>query len=330
LSYSSEKIETLESFKNGLENMIGESKIDTIYIYNCSVLPNAPLNEPSYRDFHKIKTVRSPIYLGHSSIHNRGIEEYEYITIGAKSHSLDDIKEMYLYSWMTLTLQSLGILEDISKFYNIKYSLPFMKFYEIFLDFCRTKVSIFSEEYDKVIDYINTGYSGNGWNHHDPQLGDIYWPIEEATWLRFTSNKDRLLEGIFSFLHHLENKLELNTTSTILNDLSKLQVFLLTTKDDQREIKSEFFEYDWKDFLTNNSELKPLQKNYFFKNLLIENNDIEWGFKAIWYGRRGKAYKFDVSNLREEKFDVSNLREEKFEAELSHISSSTKSIKPPP
>ena len=37
--------ETLESWKNGLEN-IAMTKIDTVFIYNCSVLPNAPMNVP--------------------------------------------------------------------------------------------------------------------------------------------------------------------------------------------------------------------------------------------------------------------------------------------
>ena len=35
-----------------------------------------------------------------------------------------------------------------------------MRFYEAVLDFCRTKKSIFSEEYEKVIEYRDIGYAG--------------------------------------------------------------------------------------------------------------------------------------------------------------------------
>jgi len=137
-----------------------KTKLDTVFIYNCSVLPNAPMNIPSYREKYEIKVMRSPVMLVHSSIHKRGIQEYEDITVGCYSHTLEELKEMRLYSWAFLTLQNLGILECISTFYNQTYDLPFMKFYELFLEFCRKHKSIFSEEFTKVLEYINDGYSG--------------------------------------------------------------------------------------------------------------------------------------------------------------------------
>ncbi|MGI0062007.1 MAG: B12-binding domain-containing radical SAM protein [Nitrosotalea sp.] len=112
--------ETLESFKNGLET-IANTKIDTVFIYNCGVLPNAPMNVPSYREKYQIQTIRSPVMLVHSSIHKRGIQEYEDIVVGASSYTLDDLKEMRLYSWTFLTLQNLGILEHVANYYNQSY-----------------------------------------------------------------------------------------------------------------------------------------------------------------------------------------------------------------
>ena len=61
--------ETLKTFKQGLEN-IAHTKIDTVFIYHCSVLPNAPMNVPEYREKYGIKLVKSPIMLVHSSIKN--------------------------------------------------------------------------------------------------------------------------------------------------------------------------------------------------------------------------------------------------------------------
>ena len=78
--------ETLESWKRGLETLARDTKIGSIYIYNCGIFPNAPMNEPIYRKLHDIKTERSPIYLAHSSIHNRGMPEYEDIAVSTKSY----------------------------------------------------------------------------------------------------------------------------------------------------------------------------------------------------------------------------------------------------
>ena len=217
--------ETLESWKKGLEILASGSQVGSIYIYNCGVFVNAPMNEPTYMKFHNIKIIRSPIFLAHSSIHDRGIPEFEYITISSKSFSTDDLKEIYLFSWLFQTFHSLGIFEYITKYYHDEKKLLYVKFYEIFLDYCKKENSIFSDEYNKVIDYIDNGYSGKGWNHYDPNLGDIFWPIEEATWLRLVLSK-KLMEHAKSFLKFLEETLNFDTPDEILNDLIKFQIQL--------------------------------------------------------------------------------------------------------
>ena len=121
--------ETLQSFKDGLDS-IAMTKVDTVFIYNCTVLPNAPMNVPEYREKYKIKIARSPIMLVHSSIHNRGDhQEYEEIVTETSTCSHEDLKETYLYSWCFLTLQSLGILKHIATYYNMSHNILYTKFY---------------------------------------------------------------------------------------------------------------------------------------------------------------------------------------------------------
>ena len=291
--------ETLESWKKGLEILASGSQIGSIYIYNCGVFVNAPMNEPTYMKFYDIKTIRSPIFLAHTSIHDRGIPEFEYITISSKSFSTDDLKEIYLFSWLFQTFHSLGIFEYITKYYHDEKKLLYVKFYEIFLDYCKKENSIFSDEYNKVIDYIDNGYSGKGWNHYDPNLGDIFWPIEEATWLRLVLSK-KLMEHTKSFLKFLEETLNFDTPDEILNDLIKFQTFLITTRQDS-EIKSARFHFNWKNYFINGSKLKQIENDYNYKNLVIEHDQILWGYKTIWYGRQSKSYKLHPEALEEGK-----------------------------
>ena len=144
--------ETLETYKNGLE-VIAHTKIGIVFIYNCGVLPNAPMNIPEYKEKYKIKVIRSPIMLVHSSIDKRGIPEYEEIIVSTSTCTADELKEIYLYSWSFLTFHSLGILEQIAEYYNRTYNLPFIKFYEALLEFCRKENSIFSEEFQRVTEH---------------------------------------------------------------------------------------------------------------------------------------------------------------------------------
>ena len=291
--------ETLQSWKNGLEILASESKVGSLYIYNCGVFVNAPMNEPAYSNFNKIQTIRSPIFLAHSSIHERGIPEFEAITIGAKSFSLNDLIEINLFSWLFQTFHSLGIFEYITKFYNQKYNISYVKFYEIFLEYCKEKNSIFSIEYEKVKNHIQIGYSGKGWNHFDSELGDIFWPIEEASWLRIISSENLNQETI-KFLNYLEETLDLNNSNEIISDLVKFQIFLLTTKTNL-DIKTEIFIFDWKNFFVNSFELVKTEKHYSYKNPVLEPEKILWGYKTIWYGRQSMTYKFHPENLDEKK-----------------------------
>ena len=291
--------ETLDTFKDGLEN-IAQTKIDTVFIYNCTILPNAPMNVPEYREKYKIQSVLSPIMLVHSSIHNRGShQEYEEIVTATNTCSLDELKETYLYSWCYLTLQSLGILEHVTNFYNNSFNLGYIKFFEIFLEFCSAKKSVFSEEFDRIIEFRNNGYAGKGWDEYDPKIGEIIWPIEEASWLRISFNEQKLLTSIGLLLEFLENKLNLKNSKKLLDDLAKFQVFMLTTRDNKNKIKTQNFDFDWKNYFMNNCKLTEKNVVYSYDNLVIESNPAKWSYKTIWYGRRSKDYKCGMSILQD-------------------------------
>jgi radical SAM superfamily enzyme YgiQ (UPF0313 family) len=293
--------ETLQSFKDGLDD-IAKTHVGTVFIYNCTVLPNAPMNVPEYREKYKIKVGRSPIMLVHSSIHNRGEhQEYEEIVTATGTCSNEDLKMTFLYSWCFLTLHSLGILKYMTTFFNLKYNISHTKIYDIFLEFCNQRQTVFSDEVNHVIKFRDKGYAGEGWDEYDPKFGDIIWPIEEASWLRLSYNEKIFYDDTIQLIKFIDKKLSLDTPEKVLNDLVKFEVFTLTTRDNKNEIKSEKFEYDWKEFFSDGSdlELKQIEKEYSFNNLVLESDPVDWGYKAIWYGRRAGNYKCQLQKLHE-------------------------------
>jgi len=262
------------------------------------------MNIPSYRQKYQIKSIRSPVMLQHTSIHNREIKEYEEIVVSTSSFSTDELKQMYNLSWAFSIFHKFGIFEHISSYYNQIHGLPFMEFYEILLDYCKDDhKSIFSQEFKKMIEVRDNGYAGKGWDHHDPKLGEIIWPIVEASWLRLTFDKSKMLDAINLFLSFLDDKLGYKTSKKILNDLIKFQAFVQTTRDNKEEIKSENFEYNWKDFFVNKTELKKEKMRYYYKNPIIESDQIKWSYKVAWYGRRSEKYKCHAEHLHEKKYD---------------------------
>lgn len=297
--------ETLTSYKNGLEQLMELFPRPVVFVYNCGVFVNAPMNEPAYLEAYGIKVTKSPIYLWHSSIHNRGdIPEYEYITISANSFSLDDLKAMYLYGWTTQALHSMGILEYIAKFYNQVHGLKFIKFYETFIEYCqRDDASGFKTEFTIVRNYIDTGYAGGGWDHYDPDLAPIFWPIEEATWLRCVRDSQWLRREILDFLRYLEERLEYGDDMEMIEDLVDFQIFLLSVMDRKEPVKNHVAKYAWKDFLLNGNakiaELNRSPREYSWENKVTESDRAQWCYKAIWVGRNQGNYKCHLEHLNE-------------------------------
>ena len=101
-----------------------------------------------------------------------------------------------------------------------------------------------------------------------------------------------------------EDKREFNTGNETLQDLVKFQMFLLTTRDDSRNIKSGDFEFNWKDYFVNDQKLDSSKKNYQYENLVLEEDPILWGYKAVFYGRPSKKYKFHPEHLQEGKSEL--------------------------
>lgn len=289
--------ETIETYKDGLEQLMELFPRPVVYVYNCGVFTNAPMNDPHYIEKYDIKSIRSPIYLWHSSIHNRGeYQEFEDIVVGTNTFDLDGLKEMYLYGWVTQAFHSMGILEYIAKFYKQVYDVKYMNFYDVFVDYIKSNEdSLFGTEYITLVDYMNKGYGGGGWDHHDPDLASILWPIEEATWLRCLTDSEKLNSAIQPFIVYLEKQLGLGTNSDQLNDLIDFQVFILMSMDRKEKIKSHESKYDWQDFLVSDEKdiekLKILDGNYFYENKIQEEDKEKWCFQAAWIGRSQGNYK---------------------------------------
>jgi len=292
--------ETLDTFKKGLETVLGDEDLGAILLYNCGLLPNAPMNYPDYREKYKLKAIRSPVFLQHSPKDNRGIQEYENILVETSSYTLDNLKDMYRLSWVIQTFHSFGILEYVAKYYQKTHGIALIKFYESILEYSHIKQTFFSNEYSLLEKHIDDGYSGKGWAHYDTNLGNISWPFEEASIARFLKLDNSILYNeIKKFVEFFENKIGVNSQTEILNDLIKFQIFLLTTREHLEETKKEKFMFDWKNYFINELEIQKSDKEYCYKNQITEKDPIKWIWEVVWFGHKEIKYKYHPKFLQE-------------------------------
>lgn len=292
--------ETLENFKNNLEQMMELYPRPVMYIYNCGVFPNAPMNEPSYRQKHDIKTIESPIFLMHSTKQETNITEYEEIVVSTSTITFEELHEAFLYSWIAQAFHSFGLLEYVSKYFHEECGMKYIDFYSKLVDFCEeSKDNIFSKEYKFVKEYIQNGYAGHGWEHHDSNLGKICWPPEEATFLRCAQNSSILEKNIFEFVCWINTNNNLNVSAEIIKDLAKFQTYILTSRDKQELLKIESFQYDWKEyFSSSDNSLAQTEVKYEYANKVVEKDNEKWCYMTAWWGRGPKKYKIDPIDLK--------------------------------
>ena len=111
-----------------------------------------------------------------------------------------------------------------------------------------------------------------------------------------------LREEIIKLMMFIEDKINFKTPLTIIADLVKFQVYVLTTRNEP-EIKLEHFSYDWKHFFTFKSQLKSGIFTYHYMNKVIEKDPIIFNYNAIWYGRDTQQFKTIVENIQDKKFE---------------------------
>jgi hypothetical protein len=281
--------ETLESFMAGLDRVIFESNVDTVYIYNCSMLENTDMKSPAFESY-KLETVHSPIYFAHSSSGTDEITEYADLVISSSTFTRGDMEQMYLYSWYILAFQQLGILNYITKYLVRERGVSYREFFNLFESYCKNNpCSLFGQEYADTLKYIQDGYDGKGWNKVDPKLGPIIWPVDEATWLRVTMDKAGLRREIYEFLGEL--------LTEELCDLIEFQLFTLMNRRNTDKLISLDLDQNWISYFATGAISKSPTR-YSYQNKMTKfTDDFDWNTQAIWYGRRKMHYRARLEDI---------------------------------
>ena len=57
--------------------------------------------------------------------------------------------------------------------------------------------------------------------------------------------------------------------------------------------------YNYQYYFVNHQKLEVREVNYSYNNQIIEKDQILWGFKTIWYGRRSRDFKCNPEEINE-------------------------------
>lgn len=121
--------ETVESWKQGLCELIELGQHNFVEIYFASILENAELNKQRLQ--YKIKTVRGSNYMpGSFDDVESEIEESNQIVYETSTMSRTDMCEAYMYGWMIQNFHYAGYSQILAKYCRYVKQIAYRDFYD--------------------------------------------------------------------------------------------------------------------------------------------------------------------------------------------------------
>ncbi len=286
--------ETYDSSKKGIDLLIdGQDDAVNIYVYPCTMLPNSEMSTPDYVKKHGIESVRMPILLAHSTPEPESLSEYTNIVISTSTMSEEDWQRTYMFYWAVQSFHCLGLLQQIAIVLHKQFGVLYSDFYEKLVEyFTANNQTLIGGEILRTRNIVKRAMSGGRIDRVMPEFGDIYWPLEEASFLSFVTEKERFFGEIREFLGFLANNLNLSQTSPLWDDLVAYQSsIVIDPYSSERSIQLKYNLPDYFDHLREVTELKASPVQVMVRGTVNYNGDLEeYAREVVWYGRKGGSF----------------------------------------
>ena len=294
--------ETYQSFRQGIETLLEGSAHDSVWIYRCTMLPNAPMNDAAYRDIHKIRTVRTPIFLNHTLPGSDPVQEYEESVVATATMGQQDFERSALLAWAVQLFHALGLTQVIAIYTHAYQDVRFSDFYEALLEFGRQHPeTVIGRELlhtrNKLADVFDHGAT---WDDVVPEFSNLTWALEEASYLRIALDRDRFYAEVAKFLDFLVAKFSLNIEADLRSDLLLYQHFIVVKHErnlnTSLSLNHSLFSFH-RGVLT--GETSPLRRGQYRLHLRdprrYEGEMERYATELLFWGRRGgKAVYQDI------------------------------------
>ena len=289
--------ETYESTKKGIDALF-EGHADSVNLnaYVCTMLPNSGLSKPAYVAINGIKSVRMPILLGHSTPESGEgeITEYEEVVVETSSMLNADWQHTYLFYWMVQSFHCLGLTQYIAILFRKHFGIKYSDFYEQLISYFGSGVGTFiGKEISLIRSIIARSMKGGRIDMILPQFGNIYWPLEEASFLTLVSDKNEFYRELRLFSGTLVASSGYTADDALLDDVVLYQSAVV--RDPYTDLTEIELVYDLHAYFSDlRSKETPVQSP---SRLLIKadkgyGGDLEtFAREVVWYGRKGGSFR---------------------------------------
>lgn len=287
--------ETLESFSEGICELLERGQHDSINVFRCEVYPNSTLANKEYMTKFGIKTAVNKLNINHCAIPNAVFAGgLEYI-VETSTMSADDLVKATVFSACIQSVHCHGLLQCFAIYLHNAMNVPYYNFYESFIRYFSERDGVIGDTIKRISKCIESTAEGTvDLSYINREFGDITWPYEEAMLLDYIYKLDEFYDEAKEFL------MTFGIDSSVLEELMSYQKNLIVTPY-RNDITAEYC-YDWKSYFYNilaNRDAELTKKDVTLR-FFADDVPGDWknyARKIIWYGRRNKKTICTVENV---------------------------------
>lgn len=295
--------ETVQSFMNGIEDVVSYGEHDQIQIYPIRILPNTDMARPEYIAQHKIQTVWVPLLTKHGAVTDDDpVPEMEEIIVETSTMARDDWKRMIEITWFTQSFFCLKSAYFICLFLNLHLGIRIMDFAAFFLERIRKgeTFELLNGEIKRLDRFLDSFLQGNpGVDTSDLDLPAVKWPIEEVTFIALVLSRQEFYGELRTIVDEFIASRGIVCDSKLLDQVFAYQRARVVNPAGPYEAEL-CFDWNLPGFFEAAIRLEPAPLDWEKVTMRVEENfkyDNLQDFARfhVWYGRQGKPFYYQCS-----------------------------------
>ncbi len=284
--------ETYQSFCRGIGTLLEAGQHRDIFVYNCVILPNSPID---YLDKYGIKTAEVVLFTAHNKVETE-IAEKTKCVVGTSSMNSEEWIAVNIFACFEKSLHHFGILQKFAIYFHYEKNVRYEDFYNSVINWCRNSDNeIINRPYRFLYDFYKKFSLEQPMElyRNEEIYGKVNWAPDHTVHMDSIFRLEDYYRAIRPLLESYESD------KTILDEITEYQKCVL--KRANRNNYSCDFTYGWHEYFTKAiaGEYVPLKQYSNRVNINNEKNPENWpeyAFESVWFGKNGGPFNTGITN----------------------------------
>ena len=285
--------ETIDTFKDGIFQIMDMEFHDYVGVYPMTALPNTPFFEPSYIKEYGIDIVETTPAFFHHDYPEMLKNEKEFMVVGSDTMNREEYVEASIWRWMFMFAHFLGFTQHISRVLSSTHDISYKEFYTKFYNWMKNHPDTFlgKEMFTTKNTLSKVLKKETLWGRKVEEItGNYFWDYEEATAIKIVTNREEFDKNLRSFITS-EFK---NIDVSLVDDLILFQSNI-STSPFEKYPKKVPFNFNIKEVIYDNKPIKNGGHTYEFNSENWDSDVKKWCTINMWWGRRNRRYETSIT-----------------------------------